>query len=78
MDTADANGHDGCCDDACDDSQCHAGAEGARDAAANLQIDESEDVDVTEPDHKIMRLESSEYNNIGLALIIYYLINHSN
>ena len=37
----------------------------------NLQIDESEDVDVTEPDNKIMRMDSDQQccNNEGKGAI---------
>lgn len=36
----------------------------------NLQIDESEDVDVTEPDNKIMRMDSEQCcNNEGKGAI---------
>ena len=35
----------------------------------NLQIDESEDVDVTEPDNKIMRMDSEQCCNEGKGAI---------
>ena len=41
----------------------------------NLQIDESEDVDVTEPDNKIPRMDNSEQccNNEGKGAIYTFL-----